>query len=250
MADAHHLLGFGHRHMRLTYPRLIGSLALLFSVVLQRGALEWPSEPLWLGFTGLWLITSVLLIAGRLVQIAGASLAVLSMTLVVGPGGDLHSGLALLWWVGLTLAVTEGHPEERALLIRATVTIVYAFAAIAKMNPSFLAGEQLIGMAVDRPQLSGFEELMRSNVGLVLSWLTIAAEAWLAVGLWIRRTRLATAILGAGLHVVFILAAHNGTHWDIAFVTVLNLTLVASYLAFFHPLELGRSARELLRTSG
>lgn len=235
--------------MRLTYPRLIGALALLFSLVLQRDALDWPSQPLWLGFSGLWLLTSVTLLTGRLIHVAGGALAVLSMVLVVGPGSRLDSALALLWWVGVTLALTEGRPDERALLIRATVTIVYAFAALAKMNPSFLAGEQVIGMAVDRSQLNGLEDLMRSNVGLVLSWLTILAEAWLAIGLWIRRSRIATACLGAGLHLVFIVAANNGTHWDIAFVTVLNMTLVASYLAFFHPLDAAGSAREALRTS-
>lgn len=223
--------------MRLIYPRLVGGLVLLLTPVLQRGALTWPSDTLWMVFTGLWLTTGCLLVSGRAARLAEVALMLLTTALILGPGQHLHSALSLLLWISVVLVITHDRPTERALLIRVLVTSVYVFAVLTKLNPSFLAGEQIRGIISDRDHLEPFVEIVSSPVSVVVAWLTLGAEAWLAVGLWFRRTVVPTVVLGAALHLALIAVANNGTIWDVAFVGVLNLGLVASYLAFFEPVR-------------
>jgi hypothetical protein len=235
--------------MRLTYPRLIGALALVWTPILQAGALEWSSEVARVCFLVGWLAAGLSLVLGRLVAPAAALLAMLSLLLFLGPGHRLGEALAMLVWASLIIAVTDGRDDERALLVRVFVTVVYVFAALTKLNPSFLSGEQLIALTSDRSQLGAFEDLMRSGWARPFALLTILAEAWLAIGLWIRRTRVPTMVFGAILHLGFILGVHTGTLWDVAFVTVLNGTLVASYLAFASPIPaIGRGPVVEVRT--
>ena len=225
--------------MRLTYPRLIGVLAAIWTPILQRDVLAWDSEATRLAFLGAWVAVTVLLVLNRMVAPPGAGLTALAAILFLWPGDRLGEALAMFVWVGVIIAVTEGRDEERALLVRVMVTTVYAFAALTKLNPSFLSGEQLIALSLDRSQLEPFESMLRAGWAQPLSFGVIALEGWLAVGLWIRRTRVPTIVVGAVAHVAFVLGAHNGTVWDVAFVTVLNGTLVVSYLAFLAPTPAG-----------
>jgi hypothetical protein len=235
MADAHHVLGTGRSSVQVIYPRLLGALALAYAAILQRGALDWSSDGTWLAFTGTWLAVSVFLVSARLVAPASAVLALLCLLLWLGPGRHLHDATPLLMWLALSVALTEHRPAERALLVRITVTTVYAFAAVAKLNPSFLAGEQIAAMAADRSQLEWLVPVASGVWGPMIAWATIAAEGGLAIALWLPRTRRPAALIGGLMHVTFILAAHQGTLWDVAHVATLNLGLVAGYLAFFEP---------------
>lgn len=222
--------------MQVTFARLLGGLALVYAVILQRGALPWTSDAVWGVFTGLWLISALALIAGRAQRVFSTLLAILCVLFLLGPGSHLTEATALLWWHSISVAVTVDRPRERALLVRTTVTVVYAAAALAKLNPSFLAGEQIAALAADRSQLSWAAGTATSNWTIVLAVATIAAEASLALALWIPRVRRFAAFAGIVMHLAFVLAAHTGTRWDIAHVIVLNFALVAGYLAFFHPI--------------
>jgi hypothetical protein len=225
------------QRMQQLYPRLIGGFGLVWAVVLQRGALDWSSDVLWASFAVAWVVTSVALVLGRRTAVAGLAIAVLSFLLFLGPGRKLYDALALFVWLGLAIAVTDRRPLERALLVRVTVSAAYGFACLAKLNPSFLSGEQVMALASDRSQLNAFESLLRTNVGVIVAWATVIGEGTLAVALWFRRTRVPAAIGGAAMSLIFIYAAHNGTVWDVAYIIVLTLLLVASYLAFFCPIR-------------
>lgn len=221
--------------MQVTFPRLLGALALIFAVVLQKGALDWTSEGVWLALTTAWIATAALLVSARHQVLAGCALATLCVLLWLGPGRDLDSALALLFWLAIAVALTDERPRERALLVRTTVTAVYAFAALAKLNPSFLAGEQIRAIALDRSQLEWLVPTVSSTWGMLLAWATVATEASLALALWFPRLRRLAAGVGIVVHAIFVLAVHNGTRWDIAYVAVLNFALVVGYLAYFHP---------------
>lgn len=217
------------------FPRLVGALAVVYAAIFQRGALDWASDWQWLGFTVLWLSAAVLLLLARHQAVAGGLLAVLCLIFWIGPGRHLHDGTALLGWLAISIALTDGRPHERALLVRLSVTVVYAFSALAKLNPSFLTGEQIEAITIDRSQLNWLTPSAQGSGGVLIAWTTVATEAGLAVALWFGRTRVPAALAGGLLHLIFVVAANNGTVWDIAFVTVLNMGLVAGYLAFFSP---------------
>ena len=101
----------------------------------------------------------------------------------------------------------------------------------SKVNPAFLAGDQLLHLASTRPRFEVLEPLAASAWGVVAAWGTVVIEAWLAIGLWLRRTRVVTAVLGAVVHVVLVAAASRGLGGVVS-LTVLNGLLVVGYLAY------------------
>lgn len=229
--------------MQVLYPRVLGGLALLWAAVLQRGALDWASDVVWGAFTVAWLLAGLALVAGRRTAIAGGAIAVLALLLFLGPGRNLADPAGLFVWFGLAVAVTDRRPLERALLVRVTVTAAYGFACLSKLNPSWLAGEQIAALSIDRSQLHPFQELFHTDVAVVIAWLTALAEGAVPLALWFRRTRVPAAAVGAVMSVVFIAVANNGTVWDIVNIIVLTGLLVAGYLAFFCPIRPPQDAR-------
>ena len=79
--------------------------------------------------------------------------------------------------------------------------------------------------------------MLRSNVGVAIAWATVFTEGALSVALWFRPTRAVAAGTGTVMSVIFIYAAHNDTVWDVAYIIVLTMLLVVSYLAFFCPIR-------------
>jgi hypothetical protein len=84
---------------------------------------------------GYLAITLLLLVAGSqlvrpshvvlwsaVVLVAAVLEAVLRSTL-------MPYGLAMIAWIAVIIAVTEGRPSERALLLRVSVTVIYLFAS-------------------------------------------------------------------------------------------------------------------------
>jgi Vitamin K-dependent gamma-carboxylase len=116
----------------------------------------------------LYLLT--LLVA--LLTLAGAGRAV-SLDARHGRGGDTVPG----WPV---------------TLLRWQLTLLYLFAALSKLNPAFLSGAVLVEQL---PRFAAYPDVLRWA-----SWLGLALEAWLAVGLWWPRTRRRTLVLGVLFH--------------------------------------------------
>ena len=65
--------------------------------------------------------------------------------------------------------------------------------------------------------------LIQPPIGTILSWLAVAAEAFVGVGVWWRRTRPMALLAGIVLHVGIALAFQIG---------FFSLVMIASYLAF------------------
>jgi hypothetical protein len=233
------LRGSTSRWMTSWLPRAVGAMALLWAVSQQPRVGHFPfAGANWL-YLGLWVVLSGLLLMNRGVRVAGVVVAVLAFHRVFWPDPAVTgSPQTLLGWFGLILAVTHGRPDERSLLIRVCVTCVYGFTALSKTNPSFLAGDQIVNIVDTRDHMEMFRPVAESAWGVVLAWGTVMAEGWMAIGLWFRRTRVATVVFGVVLHIMLTAVAARG--WSgIAFLTVLNGLLVVGYLAFFDRGEVG-----------
>lgn len=88
---------------------------------------------------------------------------------------------------------TQMVPYWPAFLIKAQITTLYAWTAIAKINPQYLSGEILETNL--RPWVPIPEDLMSA-----VAVLSIVSEGFLAVALWIPRCRLLAFAAGGGLH--------------------------------------------------
>ena len=112
-------------------------------------------------------------------------------------------------------------------LLCAQVSIVYGFAALAKLNPDFLSGS-VVASYLRRDGPLAVPGAWRSlEPMLVLSLLAICSEAFLAFALWMPRWRPAAMVVGLGLH-VFIAGWLSPTSSLIVF----SLLMLPLYLLF------------------
>lgn len=205
--------------------RLFGATALVWTLWL----LEHPPTMLRHVFMVAWVALCGVLIHGRRPIAGGFALAMLALIGVIL--GDQPAGPALVFWIGLTVAVTEGHPQDRALLLRVCATCVYAFAVLSKLNPAWLSGDQIVYIAQTRPLLEAHVGTVRT----VATWVagaTLVAEAAIPLALWGHRTRLAGAVLGVLMHVALIVVATRSVG-SAAELVVINGLLVLAYAGFF-----------------
>lgn len=84
-------------------------------------------------------------------------------------------------------------PVERShqILLMGQITTCYLFAALVKLNESFLSGAVLDSVLTVK---------LAPEVLPVLALAAVATELFLAVGLWVRRTRVLALAAGVGLH--------------------------------------------------
>lgn len=215
----------------LTFPRILGVLVLIWGA---RGVVESAVtlQPFWIATTVLWLLAGGHLVALLRVRAASWTVVGLSGLEMVVRVPNL-TGLELLAWIALIVAVTERRPHDRALLLRTCATVVYAFTALTKLNPSWLAGEGVAGLILRRSQLTSFQFVADSaSLATAVAIGIVALEAWLAMGLWIRRTRSATAAVGVLMHAAFVVLA-SPNMWAAVHLTIFNFGLVACYPAFW-----------------
>lgn len=181
--------------------------------------------------------TSILLVG---TWIAGAALLVLRRPLFGGAAlaitglGSIHLGglynhhLYLLIVIGLIVGLFE--PSSQVTLLRAQLTIVYVFAALTKINGTYLSGA-VVEAAADRSSAFGSAALS-SDLVLALSIGAIVIELLLPLALWWPATRRAAAAVGVAFHVGVVV----GTAHDLeSFVqlTTYGATMLALYLVFF-----------------
>jgi len=242
LADAHQLLG---RIRVLTFPRILGALSLFWGcAVLAEGVVT--STSIWILWAWVWIVTGAALVSGRYVVVA-LGLAVVACLLEAFLRSQQMSGLELMAWLALLTAVSENRPEERALLVRFCATIVYTFAAVTKLNPSWLAGEGITGLIRRQPQLAPLGFIADNLVlALVIAVGVIALEAGLAIGLWVPRLRRTATVIGAVMHVTFVFAAASDV-WGGIHLALFNGALLATYLAFWSPALPLRSLYESAR---
>jgi hypothetical protein len=227
--------------MQVTYVRCLGGLALVWSVRTWIAMGGWPSLEVYLVAATLYTLAAVWLLGGRHVPV-GATMLLLASATQLWAQDDANSPVLLLAWAALIVLLTEDHPHERALLLRVAATCVYAFTGLAKINPAFLAGDQLVGVAATRDHLGWALGPLSGTLGILAAWSTVATELWLAIGLWFRRTRAPTAAVGVLLHVVLVPVAAVNWTTSLAYAIVLNLSLLAMYPAFWA--EIAPAARQ------
>ena len=144
--------------------------------------------------------------------------------------------IMLIAWLALALVVAPHRRHEQVFLARILLSTVYAFAALSKLQPSWMMGENLRLLVASRPQAAWLEPF------LLQPWLSLAAaavvvaELWLAIGLWLRRTRLLTAVMGVLLHIVLTTLAATDGMPGLLHLLALNGGLVVIYPAFWQPL--------------
>jgi hypothetical protein len=219
--------------MRLTFPRLFGVLVLFWALYVAStppgpGTAWW----LWPLVGAVSAVPAVLLLRVRHVRAAAVAVALLAAAgFLRGRGGD-----DFLIWLAVIVAASEGHPRERALLLRVMLSTVYGFAVLSKLNPAWLAGDQTLDLVQSQAHLAPLLPLVTSSFGPALGWAVLAVEAWLAIGLWFQRTRMPTAVVGMLTHAALIVAATESLD-SFLLLLPLNLGLVAMYLAFWHPVR-------------
>ena len=108
------------------------------------------------------------------------------------------------------------------LLMKIQLSLVYFFAAIAKLNPIFLSG-YVIASRTTHPTLAQQAPIVLSGLAVA----SVAAEAWLSFALWFPRLRVAAIVVGVVMHamVPLIFGLYVG-------LIVFSLTAVSLYPLF------------------
>jgi hypothetical protein len=196
----------------------------------------------WYAVCAAWFAAGLALVAGWQTDKALALVVALVVCMFLIPRSGVQWGVLrtsitemdiLLGWIALTLLVTKGYPVERAVLLRSTATTFYVFAAVIKLNPEWLNGDQLHWLVTAHsPHFDFIGPLFESRAGVAVAAVVVAVEMWLGIGLWFARTRWPTAVLGIATHATLFIAA-LGKVQLIPELLVLNGAPLAIYPAFF-----------------
>lgn len=172
-----------------------------------------PSQALLVVISVIWLMASGMFMLGWQVHLSGSILAAtLAFTLLLDQQTYSNHlflmavlvALATLADAGAALPFPRGSPTRNVplwgpLLIMSQVSVVYLFAAATKINRGFLSGQVILDTMTDGV-ISPPSLLTTPGAGRTLAVLTIATELFLAIGLWIRATRIPAVLVGAALH--------------------------------------------------
>jgi predicted DCC family thiol-disulfide oxidoreductase YuxK len=184
--------------LRVPYPGLPQVPAVLFQLAIAS-----------------WLMALIGLAIGFQPRLAAGTLAaVLGFTLLADQ--QLYSNhLYLLLLVVILIrlsdagaALSVGHAQRRDMvpgwplgLVRAQVSIIYGFAALAKLNPAYLSGTVLGAYLRDTGPIPVPHDWRGFQLLFGLSILSVLAEAFLAVALWLPYWRRTALVVGLALHV-------------------------------------------------
>lgn len=225
---------------------------LLAPLVVKMPYLAWLPYPPAAGvpaLIGAWLIAGLLFLVGFRTRVAGGVLvAILAYVLLLDH--QLYSNhlyLNLLVVLLLTLADSgaryslDAHYRGRRdriaewplLLLKIEISIVYFFAALTKVNPSYLSGGLMLNFIhADALKLlpPGLPVLA---VAQALAIASVAVEFFLAFALWFAGWRWLALAAGLALHLSIILTGGAAVGVpDIPF-TVFALLVMAPYVLFF-----------------
>jgi hypothetical protein len=221
-------------------------------VVLSRAAGPRLALPLWdplpavtqgraTGVVLLGLVAATLVVIGVGTRAAALLLAAVVLGLFAWEQQTYSSHLMLTGWLALWLsrsrsdaawswrALHGDRSEVRVhhqLPLMTQLSVCYLFAAVAKLNPGFLSGDELRRMAA----LPGPDELYP-----VAAVATVAVEVSLAFLLWVPRVRLLAMAAGLALHVSIPLTMAGNR---------ISLVVFSASCLSLYPLFLGADARE------
>lgn len=190
------------------------------------GLLPYPSPPaVWI-LTGAWL-TACLLLAIGVRDRGTAGWLALMIAGVIALDAQLYGNH--LYLLGLVLAVWALAPRDARLpSYRWLLSLMYGFAAAAKLNLVYLSGG-VLGLELGRGSLLPWPEALRVWWLLAaLAAFALVAEAFLAVGLWLPRYRRLAMLVGVALHAGIIASFEASV--PIAVFTIVTLSLYTAFL--------------------
>lgn len=208
-------------------PRLVAILCVVWGI----GVGGWiHAEGMW-SMSFAWLLSAALLWFRRS-ETWGALLVVSLCGLTFLLGGLAHyEGLHLLTWIGSVITVTAERPQDRDRLTRWLATSVYAFAALTKLNPTWLSGDDLTRLLTTRQQLAFAVPVTQTEIFAIIPVAVIAVEAFLSIALWLPRLRNLAIVLGVTTHLAFVVGAADNP-LGFCHLLLINGGLVACYPAF------------------
>jgi vitamin K-dependent gamma-carboxylase len=228
--------------------------------VMRAPYVEWVPYPGRAGAVALvaaWFVAAVCLTVGWRTRIAGGVLLLL-LGYTLALDRQLYSNhLYLLAIVVLLLTLADAGadlsfdarrsaarttiPAWPVTLLKAMVPIVYGYAAVAKLNSDYLSSA-VLSVYLRREGPLALPEVWHTPAALVpLAAASVAAEAFVAWGLFWRRTRPAAVAVGLAVHagMVALLPLRRG-------ITIFSVVTVSLYLLF---VETGGRAGRRLRLS-
>ena len=181
------------------------------------------AEVPWLA--GLWLVAAAAFIAGWRTRWSGIALALVLARVLTADQQTYSSHLYLLFLLVLLLSLGDSGavasldtrrgarremvPGWPVWLLAAQGSIVYGFAALAKLIPEYLSGAMLCAdfgwMSANPPVLL--------CAGLAMG--SIVTELFLAFALWQKRWFRFACVVGIGLHVAMIVMLAPAVHWQL-----------------------------------
>lgn len=190
---------------------------------------------------GMWAVASVMLLLGWRARAGAATMTTVVAYVLLLDQQLFGNNLYLLGLVGLLLTVADSSavwsldarragyrpriPAWPVRLLMLQVTLVYLFAAAAKLNPVFLSG----GMMAAMDGALAFPESWRVvSVMAPLSAAAVLVEIFIALGLWSARLRVPAVALGLGLHAS--IALFMGAVVELTIFMVVTTSL---YVLFF-----------------
>lgn len=203
--------------------------------------LAWLSPPppaLAVALFVVWAAPALLFALDRFSKITGL-LTVAAMGYVIACDQALttNHGYLLALEVGLLAIVAwtrDGDTVARwpMALLMCLVSIVYAFAAVSKLNGDFLSGA-VLGVVLGKWSILPVPAVLTTPQSLrVIAVLVVATELGLGIGLWLERTRLVAASVGATMHGLTMLVLPYSWQNAIAFAQI-GGAMVATYPLFF-----------------
>jgi hypothetical protein len=178
---------------------------------------------------------AMLLVSGRFARAAGAFLVLLyGYTLLSDELSYTNNGFLFIVLVALCviepLALAKPSAAYPRWAMRALVSVIYGVGVVVKLNPRWLSG-YILGEA-----LKHYHWVYAGNLGYdvpaaftALAIMTVLVEGFLAVGLWLERTREKAAIVGVLFHASIELLLP---------VRMFSPLMMASYVLFLPPRRL------------
>jgi Vitamin K-dependent gamma-carboxylase len=199
------------RAFRVIIGLVAAAKSLEYAVSPYRGTLPRPlwsflptvPVPVWTALSAVLFVAGVLLALGRTARPAAlvGGLTVFAFLLLAGYYAN-HAYLLATLLVMLSFTGCAAREETvwgpPVYLIRAQISIVYLFAALAKINLDFLTGNELASL--------GFHSMLAPRWVMATPFLpamaaaTVVGELLVAIGLWIPRLRRYAIAVGVLLH--------------------------------------------------
>lgn len=177
------------------------------------GFLPAMPTPVWTLVALVMLTAAGLLVAGVRARTAALVTGLCVFAFIWGAGYYSNHGY-LLATLAVMLAFTDCGSRAETVwgppvyVLRAQISIVYTFAALAKINFDFLSGNGLASW--------GFRSMLAPRFLLAMPYLpamaigTVVAELFVAIGLWVPRLRPFAVAVGVLLHTGMILFISPG----------------------------------------